>query len=477
MQGWWYRSVSAIGAAILTAFGVLVSNHPISQSVFTTYVPLFWRLDPIVYSYSGLPLQAAIWTSVVIVLGALVPLYKPRPWRLLDVVVFTQKRVVVAGLAIAALGYFNYSFRLPRATLAMTIGILLLTLPAWFVTIRRRTTDSSGRAIVIGDDSRQIQQIVEETELPVIGYLCPPGAIRGHEDARVHRSSAHSRTATADGGPTIAGLDRLGGLSKLDDVLVEQGVDTVVLAFSAVDRGEFFGTLDRCHQHGVNAKVHREYADDVLTASDDVGTLVDVDIEPWDPQDYLFKRLFDLAFSGVGLLVLSPVIVVIAVAIKLDSDGPVLYKQERTAGFGETFPVYKFRTMIPEGESADPIDDDENNRITRVGHMLRRTHLDEIPQLWSILTGRMSTVGPRAVWTDEEELLQREADDWRKRWFVKPGLTGLAQINGAKSTEPTEKLRYDLRYIREQSFWFDLQIVIRQLWKVFEDLVGTVRRR
>jgi len=88
------------------------------------------------------------------------------------------------------------------------------------------------------------------------------------------------------------------------------------------------------------------------------------------------------------------------------------------------------------------------------------------------LTGRMSVVGPRAVWTDEEAIIEQQATDWRKRWFVKPGLTGLAQINDATSATPETKLQYDLAYIRQQSFWFDLRIVIRQLYQVGIDAVG-----
>ena len=98
--------------------------------------------------------------------------------------------------------------------------------------------------------------------------------------------------------------------------------------------------------------------------------------------------------------------------------------------------------------------------------------MDEVPQVWTSLTGDMSVVGPRAAWTDEEQLLEAETDSWRKRWFVKPGLTGLAQINDAKSTDPEAKLRYDIRYIREQSFSTDVMIVIRQLWKVAVDVVA-----
>jgi lipopolysaccharide/colanic/teichoic acid biosynthesis glycosyltransferase len=172
--------------------------------------------------------------------------------------------------------------------------------------------------------------------------------------------------------------------------------------------------------------------------------------------------------------VTSPLLVLIAVAVKLDSPGPVLYRQTRTAAFGDTFTVAKFRTMLPESEDSAPVDDEENDRITRVGRLLRRTHLDEIPQLWTILVGRMSVVGPRAAWVDEAAVLERETEAWRRRWFVKPGLTGLAQINGATSTDPETKLRYDVSYIRDQSFRSDLKIVVRQLWLVVVDLVGVL---
>ena len=104
--------------------------------------------------------------------------------------------------------------------------------------------------------------------------------------------------------------------------------------------------------------------------------------------------------------------------------------------------------------------------MTRVGQAIRKTHLDEIPQLWTILIGKMSVVGPRAVWIDEEIHLEEKAASWRKRWFIKPGLTGLAQINDATSADAEAKLRYDLEYIRRQSFWFDMKIVVRQLWLV-----------
>jgi lipopolysaccharide/colanic/teichoic acid biosynthesis glycosyltransferase len=200
-----------------------------------------------------------------------------------------------------------------------------------------------------------------------------------------------------------------------------------------------------------------------------------MDLEPWDWQDHVLNRLFDIAYAGMALLVLTPLLVVVAIAIKIDSAGPVLYRQTRTAAFGNTFTIAKFRTMVPAGEDATPIDDMDNNRITRIGRVLRRTHLDEIPQLLAILRGNMSVVGPRAVWVDEETVLENQTEAWRRRWFVKPGLTGLAQVSRASSTDPETKLRYDVEYIRKQSFWFDLKIVTRQPWMVGEDVISGLK--
>ncbi|QLG48925.1 sugar transferase [Natrinema halophilum] len=485
LTGWRYRLASTTGTACLVAVAVFMANHPLAQSVFTTAVPLFNRLEPIVLDESSFRL--ALTLSVLVISGAIWPLYKPRPRRLLDTVFLVQKRVLVGGLALAALGYFQWSHRLPRATLVMIVGFLSVALPAWFLVIRSRPTGSDGRTVIVGDDPAQIERVAPAVEAPVLGYLCPTitAAREGPSG-----SSEEAGKAIADGGVELrydgdtaleaeAGLQgaldslsRLGGLSRLEDILVEYDVDTVVLAFRQADRAEFFGALDACHEHGVDAKVHRKYADSVLVSEGDVGELVDVDLEPWDPMDHLFKRVFDVVFAVVGLVVFAPLMVVIAIAIKLDSSGPVFYCQNRTAGFGETFPVYKFRSMIPESEDAAPADDVENDQITRVGRTLRKTHIDELPQLWSILIGDMSVVGPRAAWIEEEVLLERDAPSWRKRWFVKPGLTGLAQINGAKSTDPNTKLRHDLEYIRRQSFWTDVKIVIRQIWKVMLEITA-----
>ena len=473
MSDWWeYRSMSAAGVVVCTVIAVLIANHPIPQTILTGHVPVVSRLPVVVLSGSKLVL--AIGLSTAVVFCCLIPLYKPRPRRMLDTVFLTQKRVLVAMFALATLGYFNWTYRLPRATLAMTMGILLVVLPAWFIAVGNQPIRGERRAIIVGDDPAQINRAADAIGIPVLGYLSPPLGINVRAD-----QTGPLTPAIADGGVIevpSSDLQPLGGLSRLEEILIDHDIATVVLAFRRTDRGEFFGVLETCHKHGVEAKVLREHADSVLLSEETAGELVTIDLEPWDWQDRLLKRIFDVVFALTGLVAFAPLFGLIALAIKLDSPGPVFYGQTRTAGLGGTFDVLKFRTMLPDSESTDPVDDGENDRITRIGRLLRKSHLDELPQLWPILVGDMSVVGPRAAWADEEALLEEEAVEWRKRWFVKPGLTGLAQINDVSSTNPREKLRYDLEYIRRQSFWFDVKIVIRQVWNAMVDVCFLLRR-
>jgi exopolysaccharide biosynthesis polyprenyl glycosylphosphotransferase len=460
--GWQYRIAGVVGTAVLTAFVVtLVNNATVLE--LATEVPVIGRLPA--EAPHGTELLFEMLTATVVVVAAFVPLYKPRPRRILDAISLAQKRVLLAMVGLAAIGYFDYTYRLPRLTVLLATPMLLVVLPGWFVYIRRRPHEASRRAVVVGDDPEQIERVVREVDVPLFGYLCPTRV-------RAVEGSERAATTVADGGRA---LGRLGGLSRIEDVLVDYDIDTAFLAFESTDRAEFFGTLDTCYEHGVSVKVHREHADRVLTSDVPRETFVDVEVEPWDVQDYVIKRVFDVAFSLTGLVILSPVMAAIVAAIKLHDGGSILYRQERTAVFGETFDVYKFRSMVEDAEDrTGPLISEEDNggedpRVTRVGRILRQTHLDEIPQLWSVLRGDMSVVGPRPERPELEEHMELGTTEWRSRWFVKPGLTGLAQISGATGHEPEKKLRHDLEYIRRQSFGYDLKIVVRQVWKVGQD--------
>ena len=282
--GWRYRIASVCGVAGLATFAVILANNGAVQAAAAS-LPVFDRLptDP----PGGAEFAIEVALTAVIVAGAFVPLYKPRPRRILDIIALAHKRTLVAVFALATIGYFDYTYKVPRLTLVLITPALFVVLPTWFIWLRRPETRSD-HAIVVGDDLDQIAAIAGQTNMELLGYLCPTPAVAWAKGAaagegEAGRGQAPNVATVSDGGRELGEVGRLGGLSRLEDVLVEHDIDTVVLAFAEADRAEFFGALDACYEHGVAAKVHREHADTVLTADGDPGTsLVDVEIEPWD---------------------------------------------------------------------------------------------------------------------------------------------------------------------------------------------------
>ena len=185
------------------------------------------------------------------------------------------------------------------------------------------------------------------------------------------------------------------------------------------------------------------------------------------------KRLFDIGLSSVGLLLATPLGILIALAIKIDDRGPIFYAQERVGKDGNRFRSWKFRSMIPDSdERFGPLQAaDADGRITRVGRLLRATAMDELPQLWNILRGEMSFVGPRPLMPEEIEVdslghvVQIEKiPGYEARHRVTPGLTGLAQVYADRDILRRHKFRYDLLYIRRQRFWLDVQLIVLSFW-------------
>ena len=173
------------------------------------------------------------------------------------------------------------------------------------------------------------------------------------------------------------------------------------------------------------------------------------------------KFIFDRLFAFLGIIVSLPLMIIIAIAIKADSKGSVLFKQERTGKHGKTFTLYKFRTMVKDNDAHDFSKADEQ---TKVGRILRKTSLDELPQLYSIAIGKMSFIGPRPWIPDYYENMNEEQ---RHRTDVRPGLTGLAQCRGRNNITIIDKINYDLEYIREYSLIQDLKIVFLTIKCVF----------
>jgi exopolysaccharide biosynthesis polyprenyl glycosylphosphotransferase len=180
------------------------------------------------------------------------------------------------------------------------------------------------------------------------------------------------------------------------------------------------------------------------------------------------RRFISTVVSLAGLLLVLPLLPLMALAVKLTSPGPVLYRQKRVGRYGVLFDCYKFRTMRADAEAeAGPTwAGDDDPRITPVGRFLRRTRLDEIPQLWNVLRGDMGFVGPRPERPEFVEWLSREIPYYHLRHIIRPGLTGWAQVRyqyGASLEESKEKLRYDLYYIKNISLSLDLLIVLHTI--------------
>jgi sugar transferase (PEP-CTERM system associated) len=187
-----------------------------------------------------------------------------------------------------------------------------------------------------------------------------------------------------------------------------------------------------------------------------------------NPSFLMARRFISTVVSLAGLLLVLPLLPLMALAVKLTSPGPVLYRQKRVGRYGVLFDCYKFRTMRADAEAeAGPTwAGDDDPRTTLVGRVLRRTRLDEIPQLWNVLRGDMGFVGPRPERPEFVEWLSREIPYYHLRHIIRPGLTGWAQVRyqyGASLEESKEKLRYDLYYIKNISLSLDLLIVLHTI--------------
>ena len=187
----------------------------------------------------------------------------------------------------------------------------------------------------------------------------------------------------------------------------------------------------------------------------------------------MIKRLFDAMLAGAGLIASAPLWAVIAIAIKMEDGGTVLFQQDRVGQGGRVFGALKFRSMVPNAEAlTGPVQAAENDpRVTRVGRFMRSTAMDELPQLWNIFAGDMSFVGPRPLRPGEVEVRGDgrlvpldQISGYAARHSVRPGLTGLTQVYASRDISRTSKFRLDQVYLKRASFWLDLKLIVLSFW-------------
>jgi exopolysaccharide biosynthesis polyprenyl glycosylphosphotransferase len=273
------------------------------------------------------------------------------------------------------------------------------------------------------------------------------------------------------------GYPHFGSLTHTLAVVQEQCINEVVFALPRHAHAKLANLVTSLQAFKVNVRVLPDFFDLVFLRSvvEDFGgmPLVTLHEPALDPFQRLTKRIFDVAIGSIGLVLALPVMAVIALVIKLDSPGPIIFKQQRVGENGRLFNLYKFRTMVhdtddlkPEtmhGQLSHKFYDDP--RVTRAGRFLRRTSLDELPQFINILKGEMSLVGPRP----ELPWLVERYEPWqRKRFEVPQGLTGWWQVNGRADKPMHLHTEDDLYYIKNYSLWLDIQILWRTVKAVIE---------
>lgn len=182
-----------------------------------------------------------------------------------------------------------------------------------------------------------------------------------------------------------------------------------------------------------------------------------------------FKRAIDLFIAIIFAVITLPVMLLIALAIKLDSEGPVIFRQKRLGKNAKEFYIYKFRTMVVNAEKSGVYSDDNDPRITRVGRILRKTSLDEISQIFNIIKGDMSFIGPRPPLTYHPWPVEEYTDEQKRMFEMRPGITGWAQINGRKAVEWNHRIELNVWYIDNVSLLLDTKILFTTFWKVIKN--------
>ncbi len=279
-------------------------------------------------------------------------------------------------------------------------------------------------------------------------------------------------------------LDIAGGVGELESILENKPIDAIYLAIPSAMSAQLPIILRRLERFAVDVRivpdVHPRYLPQNMVVSELEGMpILSYRESPMAGMGGFFKRGIDIVGACVGLILFMPVMIAVAIAIRLTSSGPVIFKQQRVSLGGDTFKIWKFRTMYIADDQSEDLGDDADDattawtskgdpRITRLGHWLRVTSLDELPQLFNVLIGDMALVGPRP---ERPELIDRFREDWRGymlRQQVKAGMTGWAQVNGLRGdTSLRKRLQYDLFYIRNWTVWFDMRILVLTIFRGF----------
>ncbi len=427
------------------------------------------RDPPAFESYAGLVVAALpLWLVLVVILGLdRVAERAFTRWTLIR----ELAKLHVAGLVGLTVVLFLTRGVINRSMVALFLGSSFLLLYLERAVIGRWLAYQHGRGhgrrrlLLVGADSPSMRRFIEgaaarDFPAELVGRLSP--------------ASADQSIPPPPDAPGPPPPPSLGRVDDLERVLHENPLDGVIFFPPLNEPAAAVEALRVCEIHGVPASFSLVLAQPhravprIVELGDD--HFVTYDVAPKDPAALALKHTFDVIAAGLGLLVLTPLLVVTALAILITMGRPIFYSQERAGLRGRPFRFLKFRSMVADAETrkaalraanetgGPTFKMTDDPRITRLGRFLRRTSIDELPQLFHVLLGTMSLVGPRPLPIDE----QRNIHGWhRRRLSMKPGLTCLWQVSGRSSIGFEEWMELDLRYVDEWSLWLDVVLLAR----------------
>lgn len=331
------------------------------------------------------------------------------------------------------------------------------------------------RVVIVGAGEAG-QMILERIRAnPRLGYR--PIGFLDEERARVSFAElcTMDKAARANVAPKVLGLPVLGVPDELGQVVHAYHIDEVIIALPEATHQQILSIVSKCEYGSVSIKVFPDVFQ-IMAAEVNIGDLSglpllamrDVVLRGWR---LTLKRVVDFVISGIVLVLLSPLMLLIALLVKLDSPGPALFTQIRMGLDARPFPMFKFRSMRVDAEKDGPGWTTANDpRRTRLGAFLRRYSLDELPQFIDVFLGYMSLVGPRPEQPAFVEQFRQIVPRYMERHREKAGITGWAQVNGLRGdTSIIERTKYDLYYIENWSLWFDFKIMLLTLLRLFRD--------
>jgi exopolysaccharide biosynthesis polyprenyl glycosylphosphotransferase len=404
---------------------------------------------------------ACFWLLLFFIVGLYKPWYAASRF---DEVALLFKTIVVGVVILFFVVFIDDEGTAPgsnsRLLIAIYWAVLFVSVVAGRMLLRsiQRRMLIAGigahNTLIVGSRVRSRDLYDEVVKFPALGYRVV-GAVRIDKAEKKKPSQ-----------PTH-GLRTLGGLTELPKLIERHGIKEVLIALDSKDHNRLIDIIARCGGYPVGLKIVPDLYD-IISGQARTNQiygfpLIEISPEIMPPWEEAVKRIMDIGAALLALVVGLPLWLIIAVIIKVETPGPVLYKQERVGKDGERFNIIKFRSMVVDAEKAGPQWAHKRDpRVTRVGWLLRKLHLDEIPQFWNVLSGHMSLVGPRPERPVFVAQLSREIPLYPRRLKVRPGITGWAQVKHTYDEsidDVRKKVQYDLFYIENMSLRMDMKIL------------------